>query len=1549
MNDDVVARLERQLAESEERFRGLVRAVTDYVYTVRVEGGRAVETHHGPGCVGVTGYGTDELAANPNLWIEMIPEEDRAAVIAQADGVLRGDEVAALEHRIVRKDGAVRWVSNTPVPHRDPAGVLVGYDGLIRDVTERKAAEAALRESEERYRRLFDTSAHALFLIGSDGRFREANRVAVERYGYTIGEFRRMTPADLAAADLKGQAPQRVEKALDGETRFAWRHRTKDGRVIPVEIMTKPLTIAGERFTFAEARDVTEQHRAEERIRFQAALLDNCPVAVVVHDAEGRFLYANQRAHESHGYTAEEFAELRLKDIDVPESRELFEARVREVMERGEAAFRVVHERKDGSRFPIWANPKRAELDGEPVIFAAWSDLTESERGAAALAENEATLRAIFEATDESVFMMALDGTVLACNTTTARRLGLDPEALVGRNIFDVIPAEQVAPRRARIAEALRTRERVRFEDERDGLCFDHSLCPVFGPGGEVVKLAVFGRDVTAQREIRRALVAKNEELDQYFSAALDLLCIADTDGCFRRLNPEWTKTLGYPLSELEGRRFLDFVHPDDLAPTLEALANLSEQRPVLSFTNRYRHADGSYRWIEWRSFPSGKMIYATARDITEQRRAQALLREGEERYRLLVDNALFPVMVTDAATGAVLFANEAACRFFEVPMAEATAQNAASFWEDAGDRERTLERLRADGVVRSMYTQMRTLSGTTRDVLFSSCLIEFRGVRAAYTLLSDITERVEAKDAVRESEEKFRTLFETMAQGVLFQEADGRISSANPAAERILGRSQRDLCSMTSEDPVWDAIHEDGSPFPASEHPAMVALATGREARGVVMGVYNPRLRERRWISTNAMPLFEPDAAAPHRVYAAFTDITESRRAEALLQAERDLGLTLSSAVSQEAALEACLETAIRVSGMDSGGVYLVTADGGLDLAVHTGLSDAFLGIVRRFAPGSPNATLALAGHSAYATHERIGIDLDARRREEHLRAVAVIPIRERGEVVACLNIASHTREEIPEWARTALEDVASRVGAVIVRVRAEEAQRRIERAYKTLFDEMLAGFAVHELICAAGGAPIDYRFLAVNPAFARMTGLSPERAVGRTVRELMPGTEQSWIERYGRVALEGTPAHFESYARELKRHFEVTAFQPRHGQFACIFTDTTERRVLEEQYNQAQKMEAVGRLAGGVAHDLNNLLTPILGYAEMLQSAFTSGDTRLDSVKEMYNAGTRAKDLVRQLLAFSRKQTLEFKRIDVNAVIQGFEKLLRRTLREDVRVSIRRAERVRAIRGDVGQIEQVLMNLAINSQDAMPDGGQFSIETAEIEVGEEHAASHAEFTPGSYVVLTVSDTGVGMDADTMARVFEPFFTTKPAGKGTGLGLATVYGIVKQHGGAVSVYSEVGCGTSFKLYFPALGSEPPAAADEERPPDVEGGGSTSETIMVVEDSEMVRTLAVKVLRRQGYDVYSAANAEECMQVLQGLAGPLHLLLTDVVMPDMNGRALYDVVATAYPGVRVIFMSGYPQEVISYRGILDENIEFLQKPFSVKALAAKIRAVLDKA
>jgi signal transduction histidine kinase/DNA-binding response OmpR family regulator len=440
-------------------------------------------------------------------------------------------------------------------------------------------------------------------------------------------------------------------------------------------------------------------------------------------------------------------------------------------------------------------------------------------------------------------------------------------------------------------------------------------------------------------------------------------------------------------------------------------------------------------------------------------------------------------------------------------------------------------------------------------------------------------------------------------------------------------------------------------------------------------------------------------------------------------------------------------------------------------------------------------------------------------------------------------------------------------------------------------------------------------------------------EDAIGRAVRD------QSELNLEFRVQLPSGNTRW--LAARARVQFDEQA-QPSH--LLGVLIDVDERRSLESQLRQSQKLEAVGQLAGGIAHDFNNLLTAIIGYSNLVLETFEPSDPRHTDLSEIVHAGERAATLTRQLLAFSRKQVLQPVALDLNAVVTGIRQMLSRLIEEHVTLVTSLANDLRVVRADRGQIEQILMNLVVNARDAMPHGGHLSIETANVVLDESFAIRHEPVRPGPYVMLAVSDNGSGMNEETKQHLFEPFFTTKVPGKGTGLGLAMVHGIVHQSGGYIWVYSEPGVGSTFKIFLPAADVKAVAAATSPIEPSTGG----HETVLLVEDEDSVRFLAHRILERAGYRVVEASNPKNAEAIFAENPTAFSLLLTDVIMPDSSGPAMFARLARQRPGLRVLYMSGYTDDSVARQGMIDPATEFLQKPFSAESLQRRVRQVLDQ-
>jgi two-component system cell cycle sensor histidine kinase/response regulator CckA len=550
-------------------------------------------------------------------------------------------------------------------------------------------------------------------------------------------------------------------------------------------------------------------------------------------------------------------------------------------------------------------------------------------------------------------------------------------------------------------------------------------------------------------------------------------------------------------------------------------------------------------------------------------------------------------------------------------------------------------------------------------------------------------------------------------------------------------------------------------------------------------------------------------------------------------------------------------------------------------------------------------------------------------------------VPLRTPAATIGVL-VVQHYEDEnaYTERDQEFLGSVGGQIALAIERKRSEEKVRESEARLRVL---------VEQLPAVLWTVDRNLRFTsALGAGFVRLK-IKPNDLVGMSLLDYFETTDQTFLPIAAhRRAVAGEPMTFHVEWKSGSYACHVEPLRDSDGQVSgaiCMSLDITDRKQLEEQLRQAQKMEAVGRLAGGIAHDFNNLLMVIQGYSDLLVERLPGGDPLRRNAEQIQMASQRASSLTRQLLAFSRKQMLAPKILNVQSVVAEMEKILRRLIGEDIQLETSSAPDLGLVRADRSQIEQVILNLAVNARDAMPQGGRLTIETANVELDSSYSHPPAVLSPGRYVMMAVTDNGCGMDAETQAHVFEPFFTTKEKGKGTGLGLATVYGVVKQSGGYVWVYSEPGRGTSFKIYLPRIEETAvPAVRDGKSEMQVPQRGS--ETILLVEDEKGVRELAREYLASSGYTVIEAEDGHTALELAAMHVGQIHLLLTDVVMPGISGRELAERVSQIRPGIKIIYMSGYTDQAVVHHGILRNDAVLLQKPFTLMTLAGKLREML---
>ena len=1321
---------------------------------------------------------------------------DSGKARAGYEQVFREGLVQNYELEIRHRDGHVTPVLYNAAVYRDEAGNVIGVFAAARDISERKRAEEALRESEERFRSLVENATVGIYRTTPDGHILMANPALVRMLGFD--SFEELAARNLECEGFESSYPRSVfRERIEREGQVigleaAWiRH---DGSVIFVRESAKAVRADAGRVLYYDGiiEDITTRRHAEEAVRragaYNRSLIEASLDPLVTIAPDGKITDANNTTEKVTGRSRQQLIGTDFSDYftDSGKARAGYEQVFREGLVQD---YELEIRHRDGHVTPVLYNASvyRDEAGDVIGVFAAARDITERKQAEGALRQSEQRFRRLSEATFEAIVIHD-KGKILDANETFAKMFGYELSQVIGKNVLDFTAPES----RHLVLKNILSLHGKPYEVvalRKDGSAFVEICAKSIPYGGRTVKVAAI-RDITAHKRVEQELHESEERYRSLVEAAPDVIyTVSAEDGSLTSLNPAFETLTGWSRAEWLGKPFVGMVHPDDLPVAVE-------------------------------------------------RFQKALRGETHPPHELRV-----------------------LCKSGEYLVGEFT----------------------------------------------SAAHVKDGKVVAQLGIARDITDRKRADEALRESEELYRSVVTSVAEGIMLQDRGGAIVACNRSAERILGLTTEELMGRTAADPRWQTIHEDGSPFPGENFPHMAALRTGKPQPNVYMGVHKSD-GTLAWIIANSAPIFHAGDSAPYVVVTSFADITERKRAEEELYQSRQMLQSILDTIPQ------------RVFWKDRNISYLGCNQA---FAIDAGLKDPaeIIGKNDYELAWRETAELYRADDKLVMEHEtpRLNFEEPQNRPDGSLLWLRSnkLPLRDReGKVIGVIG----TYEDITERK----QDEAERMRLMTA----------IEQAAESV------------VITGAEGE-IQY----VNPAFSAMTGYSREEALGKNPRILKSGKQDAafyaslWATILAGQVWNGEMINRRKDGSLYTEKMSITPVHNEHGKMTHIIAmkeDITARKLLEDQFRQAQKMEAVGRLAAGVAHDFNNLLTIIIGYSDVMLDRFASGDPMRAYTTEIKGAGGRAVGLTRQLLAFSRQQVLAPQVLDLNTLITNLTKLLNRLIGEDIDLVFNAGPLPATVKADPGHIEQVLMNLAVNSRDAMPRGGKLTIETSHVQVDEAYGSTHYSMPAGSYVMLAVSDTGCGMDKDIQAHIFEPFFTTKEMGKGTGLGLATVYGIVKQSGGSIWVYSEPGAGTTFKIYLPAVKGAPHAAKESAVP----AGGS--ETVLLVEDDAGLRGLARMVLEAQGgYKVLESPGGKEARLFAGQHKGPIHLLLTDVVMPGMSGRELSEELATLRPEMKILYMSGYTDDTVVRHGVLEEGMAFLQKPFTAESLLRKVRELLD--
>ncbi|OGP73222.1 MAG: hypothetical protein A2V86_13375 [Deltaproteobacteria bacterium RBG_16_49_23] len=1641
------------LRESEEGYRSLIESASDAIFTLSSTGTIASLN---PAFEKITGWSCAEWIDKPFAGI--LHPNDLLKGLDLFQWALRGEIPPIFELRVRLKSGeyGIGEFKMTPQLYR---GMLKGFTGIVRDITERKQAERALKESKETLGMILDGINADIYIADMETyeilfmnkHIRESfgddliGKICWQAFRGSSGPCPHCTNPLLLDSDgnparvhvWEGSNPITERYYLNYDRAIRW----IDGRYVRLQIAT----------------DITERKRSEELLQASEnnyrAIFDTANDAIFIHDIEtGEILDVNRKMCEMYGYTGEEARRINVEVLSSgtpPYTQENALRWIKKAVEGYPQLFEWMAKDKADRLFWVEVNLKRVTIGGEDRLLAIVRDITERKKVEEALTQSEERYRTLVEESFDGIFIQK-GFKIIFANRRLYEMLGYGEGELEGLDHWLVYHPDYQGRTRER-AQARMRGESVPHAYEvkflrKDGSSFwgeiHAKVISFLGEPG----IQVWARDISERKRTEEALRESEERYRNILSKIEDGYYEVDIAGNFTFFNDSLCKIFGYPKEEMMGMNNRVYMDKETARRVYQAYNRVyTTDEPLKAFGYKITRKDGTERFLESHvsllKNENGERIgfRGIARDMTERKQAEEALGESEEKFRAMTATAADAITMMDNQ-GCITYWNPAAERMFGYAPQEVIEKELHLILAPKRYHEvykKGFEKFRTTGLGIAINNTLEFIAvrkdGTEFPMEVSTSAFKLKGQWHAVGIIRDTTERKCAEEALRESKTNLVGILESTADGILAVDNQGKVITSNSRFAQ-LWRIPQEILEQCDDDALLAFVLDQLVDPEAFLAKVRALYDSDKEDNDVVL------FKDGRVFERYSRPLIL-EGPMMGRVWS-FRDITERKQAEEALRrseessrklarenaAMAEIGRIISSTLNIDEVYERFTEEVRKLIPFDRIMINIINPDKKtVTFAYITGINIAGrqIGDVVPLAAGTATEGVMRTRSSLLVQTENI--EEVARRFpgllpsfQAGLRSMIFVPLISKDQFIGTLSLRSTKPGAYTDQDLRLAESIGVQIAGAIAnaqlfteRKQAEEALRRSEESSRELAKEnaIMAEIGriinstlnideVYERFRQEVNKLIPFDRIAINSldpkintaTVAYVSGVDIPDARKGNVLPLPGSANEEILCTRSSLLLQVEdmddfqhrfPGLLTTYQAGLRsmmsvplfskdqiigvlhiRSFNPNAYSERDLRlaervghqiagaianaqlFKELLQAEEDKIAIQEQLRQSQKMEAIGGLAGGIAHDFNNLLTVIKGYAELSCLGLDTSDPLRENIEEILKASERAANLTRQLLAFSRRQILDFKVINLNTLLKDLDKMLHRILGEDIDLVYHLAEDIGKVKTDPGQIEQVILNLAVNARDAMPSGGKLTIETLNVELDEAYARTHMEISPGHYAMLSVSDSGAGMPPKVRERIFEPFFTTKEKGRGTGLGLSTVYGIVKQSSGNINVYSEPGLGTTFKIYLPRVEEEEDNLQRKDLGISVSTG---NETILLTEDEQSVRELAARILRNRGYQVYEAPDGREALAIAQRHPErKIHLLLTDVVMPGMSGKELADRLKLSMPDIKVLFISGYTDNAIVHHGVLDKGINFIQKPFSPDSLARKVREVLDR-